>query len=615
MRFNICRLEAVAKSHRSQQRGAADRDARRRVEQAARGRGRGAVRGVADGDAGRGARDRDREVRGVKPVATRRELEVVHEGVEARAVERSGRGRGEVMVREAEDFILHQLREDYEVAVRRAEVQSVNGEEIGSALQQTQTAGEVDVFGDKHAGVRARDGGGGVVGGRGRRVAAGDFGAVEIRDKAVVILHAERERGERGGVRHVERQAEVDRAVSIQHVRLHVRDDERGEAARTRAGDGQGLHGKSAPSRVADEPEVRVEGSVNARRREKFQFGPTATFVEQEPHRILACSKRESAERVAGTARAGIREGVRADGAGEAVVAVHAEGPRTARRDGDDARGLGDEVFLIHVDGESGEGHVTGEVRAAAGVHVVDRRRVGGEDGGLLRGCNRDAFRRAEIAHANVGANVLHRETGNVVLVTHSVGAAPPGGVVEAESCPGEAEGVVRRHVECDEGFVRGERSHLEVLSDAVGDVWKLLGEQIELGRDGGIRPDQREIFAARAQTERRVQQGTGHAPVLAGGKDGEKAVGRKIRRGEQPAEGRVLHIGERPAVQVHGVGAAVEEFDPVGVGTVLVAQPGRIAGGELGDDDVVCRARGQGRAGKEQRQQEQGDEISSNEV
>ena len=98
VRFHLRGLEAVPISDGANKRRARDRDAQRSVNDPAGRARRRAVCGVTNRHARRGAGDRDREVRRVEPAATRSELEVFDEGVRARAVERAGRWRPEVMV-------------------------------------------------------------------------------------------------------------------------------------------------------------------------------------------------------------------------------------------------------------------------------------------------------------------------------------------------------------------------------------------------------------------------------------------------------------------------------------------------------------------------------------
>ena len=89
MRLDFRRLETAAIADGAQQRRAADGNPGAGVDQPARGARRGAVRGVANGDAGRRARDGDGKVCGVEPAATRRELQVLDKREEAAAVDRA----------------------------------------------------------------------------------------------------------------------------------------------------------------------------------------------------------------------------------------------------------------------------------------------------------------------------------------------------------------------------------------------------------------------------------------------------------------------------------------------------------------------------------------------
>ena len=81
-------------------------------------------------------------------------------------------------------------------------------------------------------------GGGGVPGWSCRRISAGDFLAIDVSDKAVVILHLQREGGKHGGIRHGKRDADVGRGVVAEHQRLHIRLDKSPIAKRGAAGNG-----------------------------------------------------------------------------------------------------------------------------------------------------------------------------------------------------------------------------------------------------------------------------------------------------------------------------------------------------------------------------------------
>ena len=278
---------------------------------------------------------------------------------------------------------------------------------------------------------------------------------------------------------------------------------------------------------------------------------------------MIARRESERRQRVACAARRGIGEGVHADGAGEAVVAVHTERPAPSRRNRDDAGGFRDEVVLLNIDGEPGKGEVAGEVRAATGVQVVDGRGVRGEHGRLLRWRHKNGLCRREIAHANVRADVPHREAGDVVLVADAVGARDPARGGEVVRDPGEAD-VASRQINARWRCVRDEQGHLKILADSIADIRELFGVWIEPGGAGTVGPGQRQKFTTYAQLKIGVQRRSGDPSIFARSEHDEEAARRKVRPGKLPFEAIPRAVAQAPADEIHGVGPGVEEFNPV---------------------------------------------------
>ena len=271
MRLHLRGLEAITIADGANQCGAADGNSAT-VEQAARRGGRDSVRGVSNGNPGRGAGDGDREIRRVEPSAARRKLEILDEGEEAAPVDRARRRRGEVMIRQAENLVLHQLGTDQEVGGIGRIIQTVNRQHVCAGQQQIEAGRQVDVLEGRGAGEGAIRRGRRVPKGHGWRVASRDFRAIEIHDAAVIVLQPQCERGIRTGCRNRERQPDIGRADAREHLRLHIGGDERAQAAAASAARGQGFHGQPAASGVADEAEARIEGTERTRRSEELQL-------------------------------------------------------------------------------------------------------------------------------------------------------------------------------------------------------------------------------------------------------------------------------------------------------------------------------------------------------
>ena len=201
--------------------------------------------------------------------------------------------------------------------------------------------------------------------------------------------------------------------------------------------------------------------------------------------------------------------------------------------------------------------------------------------------------------HAQVGRRVhvrhrrAHVETdgGEIIcpkVVAHADHPAQPRRVIEEEVAPARAD-VANWHQRaagraCAQQRFRHAR-HDETVREILILVRELRGEL--RGLRHAVRPDQREIFAARRETEVRVQRSARHPPVLARREDDHERVWRDIRGGELPLGQERGVVRERPAARVHVRAGAVVNFNPVREGVVLVPESRAVHGHELGDDQL----------------------------
>ena len=192
---------------------------------------------------------------------------------------------------------------------------------------------------------------------------------------------------QRGGVGQGEGNANISRPVHAVHLRLHIRIDERPITCRApAAGYDRRLHREAAIGRVANEPEVRpVPRRKASLRREQFHFRAAAAFVENQIQRVIARSREiESLQGVAGSAWVRIRRAEAADREAETVVAIDAESPVARRGNGDGGRRFDHKIVLVQIDGETRKRVVMVVMGRAAGVEVVDQRRIFRSHGELL---------------------------------------------------------------------------------------------------------------------------------------------------------------------------------------------------------------------------------------
>ena len=92
-----------------------------------------------------------------------------------------------------------------------------DGQDIGARLQETAGGGDVEFLVVEHVGVRAGNRRCRIPGGEHGCVGVGHLLAVQIGDKPVVVFHAQREKLDRGRIRHCEGDAQVGRGVQIAH--------------------------------------------------------------------------------------------------------------------------------------------------------------------------------------------------------------------------------------------------------------------------------------------------------------------------------------------------------------------------------------------------------------
>jgi len=565
--------------------------------------GRRAVERVANGRP-RGRRgDAQQEGLIVEPPVLR-EMRVLHTLPVLLRVGRTGRGSREVMLPHALVDDLGELGQEEHVAVARRVVQDLHRQHIARGLKQAEVLRDVDVLEGDGLGVGPLPGGLGVVGDRGRGVAARDLHSVQVGDVAVVVLHLQREGIQRLRVGHVERDAGVERGVVGRlHRRLDVRADQAGEGrAGATAGEGLAEDREAAVGRIAHQAEAAVPRGIHSGGGEELDIGPAAPLVERQFHAVVAGSqivddaegivgpsRREELQRVAvdGRARLAVRGSKR--GAGdpqpEAVVAVDPEGPGAGGGEVNDPFGPHHEIVVIGAVGHAGEGIVGREVSAPARVFIVDNARRLSVDGTLVgRGVD-DRLRDRQVGDGDARLVVPDGQSRHQVGEPQARRPVRPGGVAEARLHPRRLERAVGRHEPAGVGPGRDELRLLDLLAYAVGDVVLLAGVGRRVLVDHVVRGVvQAEVLPrAPAELEVGVQLGRGQVPV--GGEDDAALARAERHRRERP---RLAAVLELPAGEVDGLRVRVVDLDPVLEGPLIVAQPidfVRVAGEELADD------------------------------
>ena len=180
-----------------------------------------------------------------------------------------------------------------------------------------------------------------------------------------------------------------------------------------------------------------------------------------------------------------------------------------------------------------------------------------------------------------------------VGFVAHAGRGVQPVRVVEADHCPGAAERIVRRHPNPGRCPAADEGRHRLLQWHAVGNAADLHRKlrRVSRGYVRSVGLEQRQILSITPQTEVGVQRRTWHAPVFARGEYEQIRVGRQIGAGKAPRVGRHDPVCQNPTREIHHVGAAVVDLDPIGEFSVLVSQRPVVQRHELGDAHQVIRA------------------------
>ena len=112
---------------------------------------------------------------------------------------------------------------EQEIRIGDSSIKCLDRDHIAARHEAGSEGAEVDRFRLQHRDLRAVGGGGGVPEEPLRRVAAGDFGAVQVGNESVVIPHVEREAVVADAWCGLERKAEEQRGVRLVERGLHVR--------------------------------------------------------------------------------------------------------------------------------------------------------------------------------------------------------------------------------------------------------------------------------------------------------------------------------------------------------------------------------------------------------
>ncbi len=428
-----------------------------------------------------------------------------------------------------------------------------------------------------------------------RHVAPRDFGAVQVGDKAVVVIDRHRQRGHRRRARDVESVAQKRRRFS-RHRREQIRADQRQVAAPARP---HGHRTNHQSARVADEFEVHGIPCVErARARKHLAFRAAAALENDHANRVIPRrGKRElpdeivrPGEHVVALRLARIEEVavlVQIDLDAVAVVAVHPKRPHARRRNRDRARAFDHEIVDV-APVQRRRVDIPGVVALATAVPEIQSRRR------RLRRLPRRAgdhrLRLREIGDVRVRLEILEEPPVHERLVARAVRPRRPSPIAESARRPSRAQRVVRRH----EILQRAIRRHVVCRHHRLRDAVRLVGilrrVGIKNGRETPVLPHQREVAAIVAQLEIGVQRRRRIRTIFRRGKDDEEAVRRETDCGENPFRNIVWIVREPPARERHGGRAVVVKFDPIRRRPVLVFQPSVIVREDFGDDDIGAR-------------------------
>ena len=210
----------------------------------------------------------------------------------------------------------------------------------------------------------------------------------------------------------------------------------------------------------------------------------------------------------------------------------------------------------------------------------------------LQRRRRQHGLRLREVADRAVGKHSLQRKPRHRAFKAHAACPARPARVGESARRPRRAERVAGRH----EVFQRRRRREVSRrrhgLHGAIRLVRVLRRVGIKFRRHRRIRPHQREVAAARAQLEIRVQIRRWVHAIFAGGKDHDEPLRRDAHCGESPLSHIARVVREPPSAEVHRRRPVILDLDPVRRAPILIRQPVIIIGKELRDKGIRKRRR-----------------------
>ena len=122
-----------------------------------------------------------------------------------------------------------QLRQEQEIGTRDRSIQGLKRQDVRACVQEAHRVGQVELNPIGGRGIGPGRGGRRVEERQGGRVAAGDFSAIQRRDKAILESHSEGEADEIGGIGDLKGHAGVETAALGKEHRLDIQSDERKE--------------------------------------------------------------------------------------------------------------------------------------------------------------------------------------------------------------------------------------------------------------------------------------------------------------------------------------------------------------------------------------------------
>ena len=218
----------------------------------------------------------------------------------------------------------------------------MKSQRVRSRLEQRPKPREINFFRQQGVGQRSFGGRGSIKGGCHRRLTAGDFDPVQIRDESVVIAHGQIQRGGVGWVGDGERKPYISGGIDVEHLCAQVSRDDRLASA------GGSEDRQAAFGGVADQPEKIGEAGVGSAGGGEFDF-ITAGIVEVgKDDRVVTGAEGAGDDGISGRAQAvHAHDGGIIDAQSKAFVGIDMERVRAGHGDDEGGGGAHGEIRLV----------------------------------------------------------------------------------------------------------------------------------------------------------------------------------------------------------------------------------------------------------------------------